>query len=248
MSLQSLIQVHTIMVETLRSALAAQADPAYKARIRHLYNMDVSRYLGVRLPVVRKLAATHYGALKATPIDALLERCEELLKADLFELKTIAFDWSFRARRRLSPEHFLVLEDWLLRYVDDWMDCDDFCTHTLGAFLVRYPDFLSQTEAWATSENRWVRRASAVSLIYGLRRGKLLGQAFRIAQTLLNDEDDLVQKGCGWMLKEASRKHTDAVFDFVMLHRAAMPRTMLRYAVEKFDDVRRQQAMQRPSA
>ncbi|MDX1547771.1 MAG: DNA alkylation repair protein [Rhodothermales bacterium] len=232
-------------MDSLHSELEARIDPEYKARVRDHYNMDVSRFMGVRTPDIRAIAAAQYRTVRKAPIEELLDRCDALLQKEIHEYKIIAFDWSYRSRKRLGPEHFALLEYWLEQYVDDWIDCDDFCTHTLGAFLVAYPDFLDQVKVWTTSQNRWVRRASAVSLIYGLRRGTHLDEAFDIARALFDDQDDLVQKGCGWVLKEASKKHADAVFDYVMTWREAMPRTVLRYAVERLRDEQRQEALAR---
>lgn len=78
----------------------------------------------------------------------------------------------------------------------------------------------------------WMRRAAAVSLIVPAKRGKFLDDAFEIADLLLIDSDDIVQKGYGWLLEEASRKHQKEVFDYVMIDKKAMPRTALRYAIE----------------
>ena len=233
------------MIDTLRSDLETGIDPEYKARVRDHCNMDVSSFLGVRTPAIRKIASAHFRDVKDKTIGELLALCEQLLETGIYECKIIAFDWSYRYRRQLGSEHFVVLQHWLQKYVDDWTDCDDFCTHTLGAFLLQHPNFLSQVEAWTSSQNRWVRRASAVSLIYGLRRGKHLKAAFVVAQALCGDEDSLVQKGCGWMLKEASKKRPQEVFDYVMQWREAMPRTMLRYAVERLEAGQRQAALKR---
>jgi len=77
-----------------------------------------------------------------------------------------------------------------------------------------------------------MRRASAVSLIVPAKHGKFLKESIEIADLLLTDTDDMVQKGYGWLLKEASRKHTDEVFAYVMKNKRRMPRTALRYAIE----------------
>jgi 3-methyladenine DNA glycosylase AlkD len=78
-----------------------------------------------------------------------------------------------------------------------------------------------------------MRRASAVALIIPARHGKFLKDVFEIADILLLDRDDLVQKGYGWMLKAASQAHPKNVFDYVMENKKVMPRTALRYAIEK---------------
>jgi 3-methyladenine DNA glycosylase AlkD len=108
-----------------------------------------------------------------------------------------------------------------------------------------YPDHLSDLKKWTLSDNRWVRRASAVSLILPARHGKFLRDIFEIAEILLLDKDDMVQKGYGWMLKEASKPYQKEVFDFVMKNKAVMPRTALRYAIEKMPTELKLMAMDR---
>ncbi len=98
---------------------------------------------------------------------------------------------------------------------------------------------------WAKSDNRWVKRASAVTLIIPARKGLFLKDIFDIADTLLTDKDDLVQKGYGWMLKAASQAHEEEVFDYVMNNKKYMPRTALRYAIEKMPPELKSRAMEK---
>jgi 3-methyladenine DNA glycosylase AlkD len=96
-----------------------------------------------------------------------------------------------------------------------------------------YPEFLKSLKKWAKSKNRWVKRASAVSLIVPARRGYFLDDIFEIADILHSDGDDMVQKGYGWMLKAASQSHQQEVFEYMLKRKDTMPRTSLRYAIEK---------------
>ena len=96
-----------------------------------------------------------------------------------------------------------------------------------------YPGYVQNLRVWAKSPNRWLRRAAAVTLIVPAKNGKFLEDVFKIADILLTDKDDLVQKGYGWMLKAASQAHRKEVFEYVQGHKAVMPRTALRYAIEK---------------
>ena len=98
-------------------------------------------------------------------------------------------------------------------------------------------------KTWAKSDNRWVKRASAVTLIIPARQGKFLQDIFEIADILLLDRDDLVQKGYGWMLKATSEAHQNEVFEYVMKNKARMPRTALRYAIEKMPEDLKMKAM-----
>jgi 3-methyladenine DNA glycosylase AlkD len=88
-----------------------------------------------------------------------------------------------------------------------------------------------------------VKRASAVSLIVPARQGKFLDDIFEIADILHSDSDDMVQKGYGWMLKAASQAHQEEVFRYVMNKKATMPRTSLRYAIEKMPAELKSKAM-----
>ncbi len=86
---------------------------------------------------------------------------------------------------------------------------------------------------WTGSGNRWRRRAAAVSLVPIARRGEMLEEAFTIAERLMTDGDDMVQKGVGWLLKETSREHPDEVREFLLRWRDRTSALVLRYASEK---------------
>jgi 3-methyladenine DNA glycosylase AlkD len=171
--------------------------------------------------------------------------CENLLQAKYGEEAFIAFEWSYGLRRAYEPEDFAVFERWVDQYVDNWAKCDTLCNHTLGSFLEMYPQFIENLLGWARARNRWLRRASAVTLILPARKGLFMKEVFVISDILLMDGDDMVQKGYGWLLKEASKAHQQEVFDYVMRWKAKMPRTALRYAIEKMPVEMKREAMAR---
>lgn len=225
--------------------LQAQADPGLPARVRERYGMEIDGYLGVRTPAVRKVANDYYKRIRDETVDRRLALCEGLLKEGVYELKVVAFHWASRCKRDYAPHHFRVFEGWLKRYVEDWIDCDDLCTHVLGEFLLRYPESLPEVLEWTSSPNRWVRRASAVALVLPARKGEYLQQVLDTADLLMHDADDLVVKGYGWMLKVASGPHQDEIFGYVMDNKGVMPRVALRYAIEKMPPERKKAAMQK---
>jgi 3-methyladenine DNA glycosylase AlkD len=90
-----------------------------------------------------------------------------------------------------------------------------------------------------------MRRAAAVSLIVPAKHGKFLKESMEIADLLLTDNDDMVQKGYGWLLKEASRKHTEEIYSYVMKNKRMMPRTALRYAIELMPKEMKTEAMKK---
>jgi len=220
------------------------ADKKYREKVRDYFKMDVTNYLGVRIPFVRKIANKHFKEISQLDIDDIIKICNELLKTKIYEHKVIAFHWSYKCKKQFQSKHFKIFEGWLKTYVDDWSDCDDLSTHTLGYFVYQFPEFIPKVNKWATSKNRWLRRASAVVFFYSARRGEHLDSIFLAADLLLLDKDDLVQKGYGWMLKEASKFIEREVFEFVMDNKDKMPRTALRYAIEKMPAKYKKAAMQ----
>ena len=169
--------------------------------------------------------------------------CELLWQSGYLEESFIACQWAYGLRDRFTPGDFRVLTRWVKRYVTNWASCDTLCNHTIAAFVELYPKHLADLKTWAKSKNRWVRRAAAVTLIVPARNGRFLDDIFEIADLLLLDADDLVQKGYGWMLMAASQSHQKAVFEYVMRNRSNMPRTALRYAIEKMPAEMKRQAM-----
>jgi 3-methyladenine DNA glycosylase AlkD len=157
----------------------------------------------------------------------------------------VACVWSEKLGKQFEPADFEILERWIKNYVSNWASCDTLCNHTVGDFMMMYPEFLAKLKELAHSENRWVKRAAAVSLIVPARKGLFLNDILEIADILLMDGDDMVQKGYGWMLKAASQAQQQAVYEYVMSKKAVMPRTALRYAIEKMPGELKKQAMQK---
>ncbi len=94
-------------------------------------------------------------------------------------------------------------------------------TTQVGSFIEKFPSYIANLKTWTASDNRWVRRAAAVTFILPGRKGNFLNDIFEISDRLLTDKDDLVQKGYGWMLKEASKSHQQEVFEYVMRNQIA---------------------------
>jgi 3-methyladenine DNA glycosylase AlkD len=209
------------------------------------YFREVVSLYGVRSADVRRIAKDNFDAFKGRTKSEIFELCDALWQSGQMEETFIACEWSHKLTKKYVSEDFFIFEKWVHKYVDNWASCDTLCNHTVGDCVQMYPGHLSDLKKWALSDNRWLRRASAVSLIVPARHGKFLSEIFEIAGILLRDKDDMVQKGYGWMLKEASKPYQKEVFDFVMKHKAVMPRTALRYAIEKMPPGLKLRAMER---
>ncbi|MBD3401993.1 DNA alkylation repair protein [candidate division GN15 bacterium] len=233
------------LIDQLEVAVAAAATPDNLMNYQQFHKEKLAEPTGLRTAVLRKISSESFRSIKGLPPKEILAICDELLTSEFRYRRFIAFDWASKIRKQLQPSDFARLERWLKEHVNDWGACDHLCGGPLGYLLWQYPDSVRRTRSWRRSRNRWLRRASAVGLIIPVRKGELWSEVYETAETLLEDPDDLVQKGYGWMLKEASKAFPDRVFDYVMSRRDRMPRTALRYAIEKLPPDKRRQAMAR---
>lgn len=203
------------------------------------------KLLGLSVAEVTKISKLYYPTIKQAPKEDIFVLCGELWKSGYSEEAYIACHFSYYISRKYEPADFVVFERWVNEYVTNWATCDTLCNHTVGTIVEKYPEYIEELKKWAKSPNRWVKRAAAVSLIIPARRGLFLNDIFEIADILLTDSDDLVQKGYGWMLKAASQANTEAVLNFVIARKAVMPRTALRYAIEKMPADMKAEAMKK---
>jgi len=233
----------SILLKEIRKELKKNIDTVYRDGERRFFKEKVKNY-GVRLPDRRKVAAKYWPKIKHLSKKEIFSLCHRLFASGYNEEFTLASSWVYKLKDQFKSSDFKIFEAWVKNFVDNWAKCDDFCTHSLGYFIDKYPQFAKNLLLWTKSKNRWVKRASAVTLIYPYKKPKkLLTTIFQIAERLLLDSDDMVQKGYGWMLKDASAAHKQQVFDFVIKHKHHMPRTALRYAIEKMPQDLKKQAM-----
>lgn len=248
------------IITEVRQTLGDNADEKTLASGSHYFKEEVKMY-GVKTTEVSKIGKLAFKKIKNHSKQEIFELCEELWRSGYSEEGYIACNWSYYLYKQYEPADFAVFERWVKNYITNWATCDTLCNHTVGTFIEMYPGYVAELKKWARSGNRWVRRAAAVSLIIPARKGLFLSDILEIAGILLLDKDDLVQKGYGWMLKAASmsestseakkadpeikREHLEAVFHFVIKHRAVMPRTALRYAIEKMSPEMRAEAMKK---
>ncbi len=221
------------------------------------YFKEEVKLYGVSVALVNQIGKLGFEKIKELSKIEIFELCEELWKSGYSEENYIACNWAYYINEQYEPADFAVFEHWMQKYVTNWATCDTLCNHAVGTFVEMYPEYIAELKRWARSQNRWIRRGAAVTLIIPARKGLFLDDVFEIADILLADSDDLVQKGYGWLLKAASmseplakkadpeirQQHLEAVFDYVMAHRAVMPRTALRYAIEKMPEGMKKEAM-----
>jgi 3-methyladenine DNA glycosylase AlkD len=237
-------QMHEDLISSIRAELSQSADEKTKASAARFFKEGINCY-GVKAATVIKIADKYFRQIKNESKQEVFSVCERLLESDIFEESSVAFDWVYRLRESYEPKDFEIFEEWIGKYVNNWAKCDTFCNHSVAAFIEAYPVYRGRLKQWTDSDNRWFRRAAAVTLVLPARNGKFLEDVLEIADRLLEDKDDLVRKGYGWMLKEAGKAHQQEIFEYVVKNKKVMPRTSLRYAIEKFPEDLRKKAMEK---
>jgi 3-methyladenine DNA glycosylase AlkD len=232
------------MIGTLLREIKAVDKPANRTNYQRFFKEKLEHPVGLRTPVLRAVSNKVFRSVKSYGKDSILDMCDEMLASDRRYMRFVAFEWAGKLEGQYAEKDFARFERWLKKYVDNWGACDHLCG-ILGKLIAAFPRLSSRRKKWTGSSNMWLRRAAAVSLIVPVQRGLLLRDVFKTAEILLVDGEDLVQKGYGWMLKVAGDHFFEDVYRFVMRHKDRMPRTSLRYAVEKWPAAKRRRAMKR---
>ena len=190
-------------------------------------------FVGLRVPEIRRLVK-EYQALPFTEIT-------QLLQSSIHEARLLALLISVRAYTQgdasLQEQIFnLYLQN--TRFINNWDLVDASAEYIVGSHL-RYRS-RSPLHALAVSHLLWDRRISIMATFHYIKCGEL-GETLRIAELLLRDPEDLIHKAVGWMLREIGKRDRLTEEGFLNVHYKIMPRTMLRYAIEKFPERLRQQ-------
>ncbi|HEU4389120.1 MAG TPA: DNA alkylation repair protein, partial [Blastocatellia bacterium] len=140
-----------------------------------------------------------------------------------------------------APALLECAETWLENHLcNNWALVDTLCPTVISPLIEKYPDLIRRVTAWSRSPNIWFRRSSLVAFIPLVRRGNALEPAYKVAESLFGDREDLIHKATGWMLREAGKSDANRLRKFLLKHGPRIPRTALRYAIERFPESERQ--------
>lgn len=188
-------------------------------------------FLGIRVPALRKLAKEY----KYLPHKEILS----LLKSPYHEVRLFALISLVNTFAKTDESTQKKIYDLYLtntNHINNWDLVDISAPNIVGAYLLtRNKKPLYQL---AKSKSLWERRIAALSTFYFIKYNEF-ADALKIAEILLKDKEDLVHKATGWMLREAGKRDTQCAEEFLKKHCRTMPRTMLRYAIEKFSPSKR---------
>jgi 3-methyladenine DNA glycosylase AlkD len=133
-----------------------------------------------------------------------------------------------------------MIENWLADdHCANWAATDALCGEVLSPLVRQYPVLITRLKRWSGARNLWVRRASAVGMTHCARRGEHLDDVYAIAESLFKYPEDLIHKAAGWMLREAGKTDPERLENFLLEHGPEIPRTALRYSIERFSPEKR---------
>ena len=181
---------------------------------------------------LRKFAVRFRRAIaRERGMDFVLQVADELFSGRILEEKALAVFLLEKQTKNFGNGEFHLFASWLDR-VTSWADHDALAHYLLAPMVAADPARCREVFRWAKSRNRWRRRAACVALIRGARERRFFAEIVRLSNQLLHDEDDMVRKGLGWLLRETAKADPKRTVAYLMRIRKNAPRLVLRTACE----------------
>ncbi|MBD3413683.1 MAG: hypothetical protein GF421_04525 [Candidatus Aminicenantes bacterium] len=229
-------------------SLEKKADPERaQGGKRYFKPREEIHLLGVRTPEIRKMVKQSYSRVKSQwDHEQAVELCEQMLSSKYLEAKAFCLLFLEQFVRTLEKEHLSLIKKWIIRGdCSNWATIDTLCGSVLSPMIQDHPECIDEITSWADSENKWLRRASIVPFAKPARKGQYIEVVHETAKKLFADEDDLIQKATGWILRESGKSDMDRLEKFLREHGKKIPRTALRYAIERFPEKKRKEILQK---
>jgi 3-methyladenine DNA glycosylase AlkD len=215
----------------VRARLTDAADPKVKAAYES-YLKNAVRFIGVRMPEVRRVFRELRPALSAHSPEELFAEARTLLLSPFAEEKHIAILLLARVVRTPPSDFVRRLEPVFDEGIREWATCDGISGRVLRP-LLRDPAMRKRIVAWSRSRNQWRQRAAAVAFVNEARHGAHDDIIIGICERIVRNPERFVQLGMGWVLRELSLSDRPRVLGFLRKHYSSISREGLRYAIEK---------------
>lgn len=225
------------MLEQLRKELQNFANPKQAEILQRFFKTNKGEYgegdifLGVKVPVQRKIAKKYVGLG--------LSKLQELIKSKIHEHRLISLIILSEKYKKASEDDKGNIFNFYLKNtknINNWDLVDISAPNIVGNFLFdKKKNILYEL---AKSENIWEKRIAIISTFDFIKKGEF-EDTLAISELLLNDKHDLIHKAIGWMLREVGKRDLEIEEKFLRQHYHSIPRTSLRYAIERFDDEKR---------
>jgi 3-methyladenine DNA glycosylase AlkD len=215
----------------IRRMLKDRGSSEHAAGVQWFFKEEIKSH-GWYTAALRKAAVqTRQQILKEADLAFLLQVADKLFTGPNLEEKIFAVFLLETLTGEFDDREFRLLESWLSR-ISSWADHDGLVHYLIAPMVTAKPSRTKNVFRWAKSRDRWHRRAACVALIRGARRKMFFPEIKRLTAMLLDDEDDMVQKGLGWLLRETAKYDPQRTVPYLMTIRIKSPRLVLRTACE----------------
>jgi 3-methyladenine DNA glycosylase AlkD len=231
---KSKLSPHQVAAETL-TLLRSHAN-AKRAASYQRYFKEPVHYFGLDNATSQKVKGDVYDRVRGSwSIQDAVRYCDAMVRDPHMEARGIGYQIVARFVSDAPPELLIDVKRWLERTCGNWGLVDNLAPSVLAPLLERHPGLIPQVVSWTDSPSQWVRRGATVAFVPLVsKKKKYLATAYRIAARLFGDEEDLMHKAVGWLLREAGKAEPDRLKKFLLKNGPKIPRTTVRYAIERF--------------
>jgi 3-methyladenine DNA glycosylase AlkD len=215
----------------IRRELRDGGSSEHAAGVRWFFRDEIKARGWYTADLRRAVRRCRRGILQEHGLNFLVKIADELFCGAILEERTAAVFLLEKMDAQFGDREFRMFESWLDR-ISNWSDHDGLVHYLIGPMLVAKPVRAKNAFRWAKSPNRWHRRAACVALIQGARKKKFFPQIKKLSNALIGDQDDMVQKGLGWLLRETAKYDPKRTVPYLMEIRERAPRLVLRTACE----------------
>ncbi|MBT68363.1 MAG: DNA alkylation repair protein [Thiotrichales bacterium] len=188
-------------------------------------------FIGVTVPDIRKISKKFSSIIS-------LSETKKLIQSPIHEVRLCALIILVNQYKKDNPDEIFDFYIQNISYINNWDLVDTSAPYITGDYFYRNTKKRNMMFEFSKSESLWIRRISIISTFYFIRNNEF-SETLEIAKTLINDEQDLIHKAVGWMLREVYKRDEGLVKTFLRSNYDQLPRVMLRYAIEKMDKVER---------
>jgi 3-methyladenine DNA glycosylase AlkD len=230
------------MASQIRSSLKSGGSSEHAAGLPWFFKDETKSRGWYRADLQREARRVRGAIMQQYGLDFLVKVADELFAGSVLEEKVAAVFLLENLAADFGDREFKLFDTWLDR-ISSRADHDALVHHLISPLVAGKPARAKAACRWAESRNRWRRRAACVALIRAARVKMLFPEITRLSDSLLADEDDMVQKGLGWLLRETANYDARRTVPYLLKIRPRAPRLVLRTACETLSRSARQRIL-----
>jgi 3-methyladenine DNA glycosylase AlkD len=215
----------------IRQALKSRGSSEHAAGVQWFFKDEIKSHGWYTADLRRAARRFRQQIRKEFGLDFLVNVADELFSGTVLEEKVAAVFLLEKLDSEFRDREFKLFESWLDR-ISSWADHDGLAHYLISPMVAAKPTRVKNVFLWSKSPNRWCRRAACVALIRGARAKMFFPDITKLSDSLLTDQDDMVQKGLGWLLRETAKFDAKRTVPYLMKIRKRAPRLVLRTACE----------------